>query len=78
MPRIKFRRSMIADSRNYGLSRYLHRQYLQEEHIKNAAFIDTLTVKYTKPYIKTFGKYIPISESEARIITLPIIYQWNI
>lgn len=72
MPKIKFRRSMIADSRNYGLSRYLHRQYLQEEHIKNAAFIDIPTIEYKKPYIKIFGKYLSISESEAEITTLPI------
>jgi hypothetical protein len=72
MPKIKFRRSMIADSRNYGLSRYLHRQYLQEEHIKNAAFIDIPTTNYKKPYIKIFGKYLPISESEAKSTTLPI------
>lgn len=75
MPRIKFRRSMIVDSRNYGLSRHLHRQYLQEEHIKNAAFIDNFTAQYARPYIKTFGKYIPISESEARMTSLNIVYQ---
>lgn len=63
---------MIADSRNYGLSRYLHRQYLQEEHIKNAAFIDIPSIECKKPYIKIFGKYLPISESEAKSITLPI------
>lgn len=74
MSRIKFRRSMLADSRNYGLSRYLHRQYLQEEHIKNAAFIDNFNT-HSKPYIKAFGKYIPISESEARTTSLNIVYQ---
>lgn len=65
---------MLADSRNYGLSKYLHRQYLQEEHIKNATFIDNLDT-HSKPYIKTFGKYIPISESEARTTSLNIVYQ---
>ena len=65
---------MLADSRNYGLSKYLHRQYLQEEHIKNTAFIDNLNT-HSKPYIKTFGKYIPISESKAKITSLTVVYQ---
>lgn len=64
--RKRFKMSRIASSDNYELSRKIHAMYLQRFHEENIEVITEISSTLKNKSI--FGKLIPVSEEELRIL----------
>ena len=65
--RQRFKTSRICSSDNYILSKRVHIRSIIDFHNNNKALVETIIEKRTRkiPYVKVFGKLIPLSFSEA-------------
>lgn len=79
MKRPRINRAAICSSKNYEASRRIHRDYLMEEHIKNAPIIEQIEARVSlkkTAYVKVFGELVPISEEEiSKYSSLTIVYK---
>ena len=80
--RHRFKRNRLCSSDNYELSRKVHETYMQEKANKCLLSIGSINDNNTinkdnkKPYVKVFGKLIPLSFSEASSMkNVNIIYK---
>lgn len=62
MKKNKFKRQRICNSENIEQSMIAHIKFIREFHEKNKEIIENLTIEL--PYIRVFGKLIPISKEE--------------
>lgn len=69
--RPRFKRNRLCSSDNYELSRKVYETYMQEKANKCLLSVgstndnNTINKDNKKPYVKVFGKLIPLSFSEA-------------
>ena len=74
----RFKTSRWCSSDNYIISKRIHKDFLIEEHNKNAVVLEHIIEKHStkKAYVKCFGKLMPITVEEAKELGTAVTVIW--
>ena len=78
MCREHFKVNRICSSKNYKESKEYHKKYIREQHSLNISIVETITTEIgliKHPYVKCFGKLMPITAKEAATLKIEVIWK---